>query len=62
MIFGRSPNNLIILKNPLSIEQILTKARIKEIVNLIDILDFTIIYTEYVGKNIIKNLSTAVKI
>lgn len=29
--------------------------------NHIDILDFTIIYPEYVGKDIIKNLSTAVK-
>ena len=56
-----STNNRILLKNPLSTEQVLTKARIKEIINHIDKGGFTIIYTEYVGKDIIKNLSNAIK-
>ena len=56
-----STNNRILLKNPLSTEQILTKARIKEIINHIDKAGFTIIYTEYVGKDIIKNFSASIK-
>ena len=54
-------NNKILLRNPLATEQILTKARIKEIINHIDKTGFTIIYTEYVGNDIIKNLSNAIQ-
>jgi hypothetical protein len=46
-----------IIKNPLSIEKLLTEAKMHNI----DRTGSTIIYTEYVGDGIVKKLSQAVK-
>ncbi|MGC2575042.1 MAG: DEAD/DEAH box helicase family protein [Candidatus Nitrosopolaris sp.] len=49
------------IKSPLAIEQLLTEARIDEVIENIDKNGHTIIYTEYVGNGIVEKLAKAVR-
>ena len=49
------------IKSPLAVEQLLTEARINEVIKNIDKNGHTIIYTEYVGNGIVEKLAKAVR-